>query len=186
MDGTTKDKIVELGQEFIQLFGYHSFKYQQIASALNIKNAAIHYYFPSKAELGVAAIQRDQAEFRQLIKSVENSSATEKAEALLSVYQDYQQNTKKLCIAGVCGSDYQDIPEIMQRATKQHLTNLITWLTSVFQEGLAAGEFRFSGRAEDLAAHWASSLIGSLQVARIIPDYFAAGHDILRSSLHES
>ncbi len=186
MVGSTRDKIVELGRDFIQVFGYHSFKYQQIASELQIKNAAIHYYFPSKEALGVAAIERDRADFMQLIKQVETDSPTAKAEALLAVYRDYQQNTKKLCIIGVCGSDYQEIPESMQRTTQQYLRHTISWLTTVFKEGLATGEFRFTGPAEDLAAHWIATLIGTLQMARVIPSYFETSHELLRKSLRES
>jgi TetR/AcrR family transcriptional repressor of nem operon len=183
--GNTRDRIVELGRDYIQLEGYHTFRYQQIASQLNIKNAAIHYYFPNKEELGVAAIERDRDDFRQMTKLLETSSALEKAEALLTIYRDYQRNTKKICVIGVCGSDFNDLPVPMQRATQQYLEHMISWLTTVFEQGLEAGEFTFSGRAEDLAAHWAATLIGSLQMARVIPDYFDANHNLLRESLHQ-
>ena len=49
----TRNEIIRLGSELIRSIGYNSFSYADISKALNIKNAAIHYYFPSKSDLGV-------------------------------------------------------------------------------------------------------------------------------------
>ena len=52
----TRSEIIRLGSELIRSIGYNSFSYADISKALNIKNAAIHYYFPSKSDLGVEKI----------------------------------------------------------------------------------------------------------------------------------
>lgn len=48
----TRERILELGEELILTKGYNGFSYQDISTALGIKNAAIHYYFASKENLG--------------------------------------------------------------------------------------------------------------------------------------
>ena len=120
MVGSTRDKIIELGRAYIQRFGYHAFNYQQIAAELQIKNAAIPYYFPSKGDLGVAALEKDLADFRQLIARMQDAAPAVKLDALLSAYESYQPATQPLCLAGVCGADYNLLPEPMQRATRQY------------------------------------------------------------------
>lgn len=184
--GTTRDKIIELGRAGIQRFGYHAFNYQQIAAELQIKNAAIHYYFPSKGDLGVAALEKDLADFRQLMEQMQDAAPAAKLDALLSVYDDYQPATHLICLAGVCGANYNLLPEPMQRATRQYTDQVIAWLTALFEAGRTAGAFHFAGRAEDLAAYWSAALIGLEQMARVQPAHFPATLAQLRGSLHEA
>ena len=56
----TRSEIIRLGSELIRSIGYNSFSYADISKALNIKNAAIHYYFPSKSDLGVEIIRENR------------------------------------------------------------------------------------------------------------------------------
>ena len=49
----TRSEIVRLASELIRSIGYNAFSYTDISQKLHIKNAAIHYYFPSKSDLGV-------------------------------------------------------------------------------------------------------------------------------------
>lgn len=164
---TTKEKIVELGREFIQLGGYHSFSYKQIATQLNIKNAAIHHYYPGKEDLGLAVIEKDQQDFLQMNKRVEEAAPIEKIEALLGIYYDYFSDGHKICIIGTFSSAYNEIPEKMQKAAKDYLKLVNKWLISTFETGLKSGHFKFKGSAEQLADFWVATLTGSIQIGRI-------------------
>lgn len=62
----TRNEIIRIGNELIRSVGYNAFSYADIAKALNIKNAAIHYYFPSKSDLGVKIIERNIKAFNEL------------------------------------------------------------------------------------------------------------------------
>ena len=64
----TRSEIIRLGSELIRSIGYNSFSYADISKALNIKNAAIHYYFPSKSDLGVEIIRKNLNAFNELIE----------------------------------------------------------------------------------------------------------------------
>ena len=52
----TRNEIIRIGSELIRSVGYNAFSYADIAKVLNIKNAAIHYYFPTKSDLGEVII----------------------------------------------------------------------------------------------------------------------------------
>jgi TetR/AcrR family transcriptional repressor of nem operon len=180
----TKEKIVELGRDFIQHVGYHSFNYKQIATQLDIKNAAIHHYYPAKEDLGVAVIEKDRADFEQMVKVLENATPTEKTEAILHAYNQYFKEGKRLCILSTCGSAYQDIPEKMQQVSKNYLDELIAWLTETFKKGLQTGEFKFSGSADDMTSRWVATLPGILIAGRMQGEaYFDNAITLLRKSL---
>jgi TetR/AcrR family transcriptional repressor of nem operon len=180
----TQEKIVELARNYIQLLGYHSFNYKQIASQLNIKNAAIHHYYPAKEDLGLAVIEKDQADFAAFAKSIENATPTEKAEAMLQIYKQYFNDGHKMCLISSIGSSYSGIPEKMQPSAKEHISLMMTWMDDVFNEGLQSGEFNFTGTAEDMTLRWTTNLQGSLITGRLRgEEYFNHVLTILRASL---
>jgi TetR/AcrR family transcriptional regulator, transcriptional repressor for nem operon len=166
---TTKEKIVELGREFVQRIGYHAFKYQLIAQELNIKNAAIHHYFPNKEDLGLAIIQKDFAEFKAAVKSAQTQqlNPTRKLDILLNAYTGYFDKGYNLCVLGSCASAYSDLPERMRTAACEYITYLQEWAISVLIEGQQSGEFSFSSTPEELSALWCATLSGSLQTAKL-------------------
>ncbi len=50
----TSQQILDIAQRLVQTRGFNDFSYADIASALNISKASLHYHFASKAKLGVA------------------------------------------------------------------------------------------------------------------------------------
>ncbi|OQP49019.1 hypothetical protein A4H97_29495 [Niastella yeongjuensis] len=164
---TTKEKIVELGRGFIQHGGYHQFNYKQIATELNIKNAAIHHYYPSKEDLGLAVIEKDKQYFEQMNKRVEDKIPMEKIEALFKIYYDYFNDGNKICIIGTFSSAYNEIPEKIQKGAKDYLELVNKWLITTFESGRKSGHFKFKGTAKDLADFWVATLTGAIQIGRI-------------------
>jgi TetR/AcrR family transcriptional repressor of nem operon len=164
---TTRDKILELGRVLIQTYGYNSFKYLQIATELGIKNAAIHHYFPSKEDLGLAVIEKIHADFLLMTKKTILLSANEKADILLNMYRGYILEGLNLCIIGVCISAYVELPDRMKIAAKNLYNDLIQWLIISFEDGLSTDTFRFVGSAEDLAKHYLVIMAGSIQMAKM-------------------
>ena len=59
----TRSEIIRLAGELIRTVGYNSFSYADISKKLDIKNAAIHYYVPSKADLGVEILEENLVAF---------------------------------------------------------------------------------------------------------------------------
>jgi TetR/AcrR family transcriptional repressor of nem operon len=164
---TTREKILKLGKSYIQIIGYHSFNYKMIAAQLGIKNASIHYYFPTKEDLAIAIIEKDAQDFRESAKKLEGKSATEKAEFLLEGYTGAFNDGNKLCLQGAFESSFNDISEDIQKAAIAYVELIFKWLTSVFEDGLQINEFTFKGSAEEMAAVWMASLPGSLLIGRV-------------------
>jgi TetR/AcrR family transcriptional repressor of nem operon len=163
---STRDKIISLGRDFIQHMGYHTFRYQLIAKELNIKNAAVHHYFPAKEDLGVAIIEKDRSDFLDLIEASKDQSAKARTEVLLTRYANYCLSGKNLDIIGACASIYSELSPKMEKAANEYIDTVESWLTDTLRAGRDAGEFRFSQTPEDIAAFWISTLPGALQVAQ--------------------
>jgi len=182
----TKEKIVELSRNSIQQIGYHSFNYKQIAEALNIRNAAIHHYYPSKEDLGVAVLEKDRQNFLSMVQKSSKSTATKKLELWLKFYTDLYENGHRLCLIGTFCSSYQSIPPKVGVAAKQYFELIVTWFTETFSQGLQAGEFTFETPVNEMVNTWITVLPGSLQIGRIRgDDYFYSVIKSLRKSLRK-
>ena len=60
----TREQIMDRAAQLLMSRGYNGFSYRDISSHLGVKNAAVHYHFPVKADLAVALVE----EYRQLLR----------------------------------------------------------------------------------------------------------------------
>ena len=54
----TANLILDVAEQLVQVRGFNAFSYADVAGELELTNAALHYHFPSKSELGEALIAR--------------------------------------------------------------------------------------------------------------------------------
>ncbi|WP_375561640.1 TetR/AcrR family transcriptional regulator [Bernardetia sp. OM2101] len=166
----TREKIVYLGEALFQQFGYNGFSYKHISEKLGIKNAAIHYHFPSKEDLGIAIIEHatNRLELWKLRIDELNLTPTQKLERYIEDIYGWQINKgDRICMIAATGADYFSLPETMQKKA-QSLGYFIRGIyTNVLEEGLEKNEFQFAGKAKYQALSMLMTLQGSLMTARL-------------------
>jgi AcrR family transcriptional regulator len=166
----TQRAILNLAESLIQDKGFNGFSYAHIASELGVKNAAIHYHFPSKEALACAVVKRYRDRFQLWINNarVKDLSPQEKLDWFFGIYANMRADHGKVCLVGSLEAEFNSIPALLQEETKAMNGELLSWLQSVLSEGRAAGVFRFRGDPADKAALVLSSLQGGLQMARAL------------------
>jgi TetR/AcrR family transcriptional regulator, transcriptional repressor for nem operon len=166
----TKRAIMDLAETFIQEKGFNGFSYAHIAKALDVKNAAVHYHFPTKEELVCAVMQRYRDRFQLWINNsrIKNLSPEEKLEWFFSIYTDTRADNGKVCLGGSLETEFNSLPVSLREQTEALTRELLAWLQTTLQEGRDAGIFHFSGDPSNKAALILSSLQGGLQMARAL------------------
>ncbi len=166
----TKSEIIDLAENLLLDRGFNGFSYAHISSVLKIKNAAIHYYFPTKSDLGVAIIQRARERFvrwshdeRMLAKS-----PAEKLEAYFRAYLRFLEAGQQVCLGGALETDYKTLPTEMQVETQKFTSEIFNWMADVLEEGRKKDILNFPGEARDQAILILSSLQGALQMTRAV------------------
>ena len=84
----TRKRILDIAEQLLLSRGFNAFSYQHISSELGVRNAAIHYHFPKKSDLGVALIQRYRRRFRRFI---EQQAELDPARAAGGVFRPQRQ-----------------------------------------------------------------------------------------------
>lgn len=165
---STKELILDAAEELLQRRSYNAFSYQHIAVQLGIRNAAIHYHFPSKADLGTALIQRYRERYQKYILQIESSNSDPWAllQGFFKIYVEYLEAGDMVCPGGVLGAEYSSIPISMQEETRLMLREIYEWLISVLTRGRDSGQLTFRGTPEGKALEIGCALQGALQIAR--------------------
>ena len=166
----TKRAILDLAESLLQERGFNGFSYAHIASELGVKNAAIHYHFPSKSALVCAVVRRYRDRFQLWTNNarIQNLSPEGKLDWFCSIYSELRAEKGQVCLAGSLEAEFNAIPEAVQTEIKALHTELLAWLQATLAEGRAAGGFSFKGEPAHKAAVVLSSLQGGLQMARAL------------------
>ncbi len=161
---------MDLAESFLQEKGFNGFSYAHIAKELDVKNAAIHYHFPSKEELVATVIQRYRDRFKLWINNarVKDLPSEQKLDWFFSIYTNTRADNGKVCLAGSLETEFNSLPDSVQEQTQALTRELLAWLQTTLQEGREAGIFHFGGTPADKAALILSSMQGGLQMARAL------------------
>ncbi|ELR72780.1 putative transcriptional regulator, TetR family [Fulvivirga imtechensis AK7] len=164
---TTREKILDIAKDLIQCKGYNAFSFNDISKPLSVKNAAIHYHFPSKEILGCAVIDQERVRLCEWSKLTAHLDYIEQLDQFFGIYDNNLKNNR-ICMVGSLSSDYMAIPESMQQSLRIMVKEVTDWLTQLLEEGRKAQTFHFEGTAEDKASVVVTSLAAGLQIARVV------------------
>jgi len=161
---------MDLAETFIQEKGFNGFSYAHIAKELDVKNAAIHYHFPTKEELVCAVIQRYRDRFQLWINNarIKDLSPQERLDCFFSIYTSTRADNGKVCLAGSLETEFHSIPPSLREQTEALTRELLVWLQATLQEGRETGVFHFAGDPAGKAALILASLQGALHMARAL------------------
>ena len=164
----TREEILNAAEELLQRRGYSAFSYQHIAVQLGIRNAAIHYHFPAKEDLGIALVRRYRQRFRDWTdQAAMLPDAWSKLGAFFKTYAGYVAADCKVCPEGALGIDFEVISEGMRHETRLLMRENFEWLVETLEQGRAENSIAFIGNTRHKAVAICAALQGGLQITRI-------------------
>ncbi len=165
---TTKDSIIDRALDLLLQRGLNGFSYRDISKYLSIKNAAIHYYFPTKMDLIKALIDKNYKMFKKATSEfmAYGGLARPQLEGLFVFTAEEYERGCPICLIGSLAIDYDDLNEEVQAANEEFIQNSLKWFTRVLEVGLEQGEFQFEGVPRNKAVSILATVQGARQMAR--------------------
>lgn len=157
----TREEILDLAENLIRKKGYSNFSYKDISSALDIKNAAVHYHFPSKTDLGVAVIEKSINNLKSAVSSWQKATAPDQLSRFMDTYAN-SASAGMLCFMGALGSSYASLPDEMKQKLHEASQLIRQNVREILEKGKADGAFQFTVKTEAQADLIISSLLASL------------------------
>ncbi|HTO48448.1 MAG TPA: TetR/AcrR family transcriptional regulator [Burkholderiales bacterium] len=163
----TAQRILDIAERLVQTRGFNGFSYADIAGALALTKASLHYHFPTKAELGTRLIARYEHGFLEVLGEIDRTAADprQKLARYAKIYADVLRNNR-MCLCGMLAAEYATLPRPMKDEMRHFFDENERWLVAVLEEGRRTGTLKFSGSSLDVARALVGSLEGAMMLAR--------------------
>lgn len=163
----TRDRILDVAERLVQTRGFNAFSYADVAEALHVTKASLHYHFPSKSDLGGQLIERYAAAFAQALTDIDKTSddAAVKIRRYVNLYRDVLR-ANRMCLCGMLAAEFATLPRQMKDRLKQFFDVNEQWLVTVLENGRSTGSLSFAGEANERAHCLVGSLEGAMMLAR--------------------
>jgi len=136
----TAERILDCAQTRIQRRGYNAVSYGDLSEELDLTTAAIHYHFPSKADLVQTLVRRYRRQNAETRAAIEEEADTLRAR--LERYVDLFAGVIDgggLCLCGVLAADGPTLPDAIRREVRSFFADQEDWLTTILEEGSPEG-----------------------------------------------
>jgi TetR/AcrR family transcriptional repressor of nem operon len=166
-NGDTPRRILDIAERLVQTRGYNGFSYADIAAALRITKASLHYHFPTKAQLARRLIERYEQRFLEALASIDrtDADAREKLRRYVGIYADVLR-ANRMCLCGMLASDYATLAKPVKDGVKHFFDCNEDWLVALLQQGRSTGTLQFKGAPDVVARALVGSLEGAMMLAR--------------------
>ena len=129
----TRETIMQAAQAAVQAKGYNALSFRELAKEVGIKSASIHYYFPTKGDLGGALARRYTANavgyFDKLI--ADGGPIDETFRRYVAVFRAALQNDNRMCLYGVMAAEYGDLPDAVRLEVDAFSQANVVWLVKL-------------------------------------------------------
>lgn len=169
MESETAERILQTANRLLIDRGYSAFSYADIADAVQIRKASIHYHFPTKAGLVVAVLQAHRGRILEGMESLD-SRLSNPLTRLREYFKFWEgciaDQTISFCIGALLSAEMPSLPEEVQAEVQQHFAMLTHWFEKTLKAGAKTGEIQLPGKVETEAQLLIASMHGAMLSAR--------------------
>jgi TetR/AcrR family transcriptional repressor of nem operon len=167
----TSQRILDIAERLVQTRGFNGFSYADVAAALKVTKASLHYHFPSKAELGARLIERYERNFLAALESIDadGGDAPGKLRRYAALYEGVLRDNR-MCLCGMLAAEYATLPKPMKDDMRHFFDENEKWLSAVMQQGRREKTLRFKRAPAEVARGIVGTLEGAMMIARTYGD----------------
>lgn len=131
----TREQILALTELAMRKHGFHQVSFRDIASAMAIKSASVHYHFPTKIALGVALVARYQAHITQLLGDPAQAdvSPAQLLARYIEIFRRQLCNEGAPCLCLVLAAGQAALPSPVQQVSAAYFDVIGQWLNAVIK-----------------------------------------------------
>lgn len=132
MPQTRFDQILDYAEREMRRNGFDAVSFRDIAAAIGIKSASVHYHFPTKADLGARVTKRYAERFLEALGEPDDASETTKdrirrlAEGYIAAYRQ----DSSTCLCAVLGSVVSHVPDETAKEVQLFYEDLSEWVAT--------------------------------------------------------
>jgi TetR/AcrR family transcriptional repressor of nem operon len=160
-----REALLAAARATVQAHGYNALSFRELAKAVGIKSASVHYHFPTKGDLAAALARRYTEDGAAALEALLTKSQQPKwlMDRYIEIFRAALMNDNRMCLVGIMGAEYDDLPPTVRIEVDAFARMNVAWLTRV----LAVAKPRLGKPAlNDQAAAIFAAIEGAQLVAR--------------------
>lgn len=126
----TKEEIMRTGRLMAQAGGYQSLSFRDIAEAVGVKSASIHYHFPTKGTLGAALASRYADDMGAFLGGLtaDHVDITTTLRTYTELFRQPLLNSNRMCLCGIMAAEHDQLPAEVRDQVNRFTEVNVTWL----------------------------------------------------------
>ena len=154
MSSNAREAILTVARRTAQAHGYGGLNFRDLANEVGIKAASIHYYFPSKADLGAAVARRYWEDTAAHLESM--LARTPDPLRCLRQYPDIfrksLESENRMCLCSFMAAEFDDLPDAVKKEVQAFADVNVAWLSGLLSAAAVVGRRRKRRQARAIFA----------------------------------
>jgi TetR/AcrR family transcriptional repressor of nem operon len=128
-----REALMSEARAAVQAHGYNALSFRELAKAVGIKSASVHYHFPTKGDLGAALAHRYTQEGAAVLEDLlaQSRDARWCMDRYIEIFRAALVNDNRMCLCGIMGAEYDDLPPGVRTEIDAFAQVNIGWLERV-------------------------------------------------------
>ena len=129
----TRQTIMTAARAMVQAHGYNALSFRELAKEVGIKSASIHYYFPTKGDLGAALARRYTEDGEEYLEGLLAASLDPAAciRKYTDIFRAALLNNNRMCLCGIMSAEHDDLPAEVRTEVDWFTGANVRWLAKV-------------------------------------------------------
>ena len=158
-------EILDVAEAHMRKGGFDAVSFRDLAAAVGVKSASVHYYFPQKADLGKAVVARyKERVVAALGDPFDNRTPIAKLKQLFVVYSTALRDGDSVCLCCMLGAEARYLPADVAAEVRLFFESMTNWTRDALATDLP------KTKATATATHIISALQGAMVLSVALGD----------------
>lgn len=137
----TRSALLDFAEQAARARGFDGFSYADLAEAVGIRKASVHYHFPTKADLSAALMDRYKAELSDRCAMLDETHQTAAGRllGLINVYRNALGGGKTLCLCVSFIASRESLSDEVIEKIASFRVMMTKWIETVFEQATEDG-----------------------------------------------
>lgn len=144
-----RSEILSHARQLLYKRGFNAFSHRDLADLVGVKSSSVHYYFPTKQDIGLALITEYRDELAEFFAALEPLPVLERLQRFCELFIPIDDNGG-WCLAGMLASDLDSLEAPLRHELRRFFDLAEGWLAKQalllrpelsFDEALTRGKY---------------------------------------------
>lgn len=122
------EEILNHAEAFVRRRGFDAFSFADLAAAVGIKKASVHYHFATKGALAAEMIERYTQAMAARLEELAEQDAGSAQRGFVSIYRDALGAGDEICLCAAMTATQSNLSEPAQAKLAAFYDLVLTWL----------------------------------------------------------